>query len=96
MTYLRNDRAQQDWNIARPIRGKNPNLFRRDSLGNVIYKPAYGMNSSIGWEIDHIFPKSKGGSDSRKNLQALQTKANRQKSNTMPRRGKISFRQRRH
>lgn len=76
------------WNKAKPIRGKNPNKYRRDAQGNEIYKAAYGFNGSKSWEVDHIKPKSKGGSDNRSNLQALQTEANRKKSDKMPRRKK--------
>lgn len=72
---------QQAWDNAKPIRGKNPNLYRRDSAGNQIYKPAYGTNGKQGWEVDHRKPRSKGGSDSPRNLQAMQTAANRRKGN---------------
>ena len=72
---------QQAWNNTRRISGKNPNLYRRDSAGNQIYKPAYGKNGAQSWEVDHIKPKSKGGTDSPRNLQALQTRANRSKGN---------------
>ena len=72
---------QQAWEKASPIRGKNPNLYRRDSKGNQIYKPAYGTQGEQGWEVDHRKPRSKGGSDSPRNLQALQTTANRRKGN---------------
>lgn len=61
------------------VRGKNPNLWRRDSQGNEIYKPAYGKRGKHGWEVEHKNPKSKGGTDNPRNLQTLQTKANRQK-----------------
>ena len=70
---------EQAWEDAKPIPGKNPNLFRRDEEGNEIYKPAYGTNGEKGWEVDHRNPQSKGGSDSRRNLRALQTGANRRK-----------------
>ncbi len=72
------------WNAAKPIRGKNPNLFRRDAKGNEIYKPAYGTQGDKGWEVDHKKPRAKGGSDSSRNLQALQTRENRKKSDTYP------------
>ena len=72
------------WAKARPIRGKNPNLHRRDKLGNEIYKPAYGTQGPKSWEVDHSNPKSRGGTDSPRNLQAMQTKANRKKGNKYP------------
>lgn len=72
------------WANAKKIRGKNPNLYRRDRSGNQIYKPAYGTHGEQGWEVDHSRPKSKGGTDSSRNLQALQTKANRSKGKRYP------------
>ena len=72
---------QQAWDNARTIRGKNPNKYRRDSAGNQIYKAAYGKNGKQSWEVDHRKPKSKGGTNSPRNLQAMQTAANRRKGN---------------
>lgn len=95
MAYSTNPRAQHVWEKARSVSGKNPNLYRRDSQGNVIYKSAYGKNSRMGWQVDHVWPKSKGGSDARRNLQALQTRANKRKSNNTPGRTKPTFRKRR-
>ncbi|WP_298851930.1 HNH endonuclease domain-containing protein [uncultured Ruegeria sp.] len=39
----------------------------------------------MGWQVDHIMPRSRGGSDASRNLQALQTGANQRKSNKLPR-----------
>ncbi len=72
------------WNNAHIIRGKNPNLYRKDDFGNKIYKPSYGKQSDMGWEIDHSHPISKGGNDWKKNLQAVQWKENREKSDKYP------------
>ncbi|WP_441459067.1 HNH endonuclease domain-containing protein [Burkholderia thailandensis] len=72
------------WEKGRSIKGKDPDLYRKDAHGNEIYKPSYGKNGEKSWEIDHKVPVAKGGSDSMKNKQPLQTDANRQKSDTHP------------
>lgn len=72
---------EQAWNNAKKIRGKNPNLYRRDSEGNEIYKPAYGKYGEKSWEVHHKNPLSRGGTNSPRNLEAMQTTANRKKGN---------------
>lgn len=81
---LRKSDIEWVWERANPVRGKNPNLYRRDEEGNVIYKPAFGSEGKMGWEVDHRHPVSKGGTDHRRNLRALQTKANRKKGDRYP------------
>ena len=61
------------------MRGKDPDLYRKDKLGNPMYKPSYGKSTQMGWKIDHSKPQSKGGTDHLNNLQPLNTTANRQK-----------------
>ncbi len=64
------------WDQAQTIRAKSPNLWRRDEMGNPVYKPSYGKGGEHGWSIDHRNPVSKGGTDHRRNLRILQTEAN--------------------
>lgn len=73
------------WDKAKPIRGKNPDTWRRDSEGNKIRHGSYGTQGEYGWEIDHKHPESKGGSDSDRNLQPLQWEANREKGDKVNR-----------
>ena len=72
---------EETWEKAKKIRGQNPNLWKRDDLGNKMYKPAHGKGGRFGWSVDHIKPKSKGGGDSLSNLRALNTTANLKKGN---------------
>ena len=76
------------WAKAKPIRGKNPNTHRQDPYGKTMYKNSYGKSSAMGWEIDHIKPTSKGGSNSIRNKQALNTSVNRSKGNSLKKRSR--------
>ena len=73
------DQNDKVWDNAKKVRGKDPDKYRQDPYGNPIYKASYGKPSEMGWEVDHIEPRSKGGSDATRNLQALNTSVNRGK-----------------
>lgn len=84
------DKKDAVWNKARPIRGKDPDKYRQDPYGNEMYYDSYGQDSEKGWEIDHIKPKARGGSDATVNLQALNTRVNRQKGDSLKKRSRHS------
>ena len=72
------------WGKAKPIRGRNPDSWRKDKFGNKIRHGSYGTEGDYGWELDHKNPKSKGGSDKPKNIQPLHWEENRKKSDKYP------------
>lgn len=80
------------WERAQPIRGKDPNKVRKDPYGNQIKRDQYGNDGPQGWEIDHIKPANRGGSDHLRNLQAMQTGKNRQLGDTLKKRSRHSKR----
>ena len=73
-------KVDQVWAKAKQVKGENPNVIRCDDNGNLIHKSSYGTEGEYGWEIDHIKPKSKGGSDDLRNLRPLHWKDNREKA----------------
>ena len=76
------------WDKAKPIRGKDPDKYRQDPYGNQMFKDSYGRDSEMGWHLDHINPKSQGGSDSVRNLQAMNSSKNRSLGDTTRKRSR--------
>jgi hypothetical protein len=73
------------WKKARPISGIDPDDWRRDPCGVPIQRSKYGdISSKYGWQIDHIKPPAKGGTDDLSNLQPLQWGLNRHKGDDYP------------
>ena len=70
------------WEKGHVIRGKDPAKYRKDDLGNIILRESYRNETDMGWDIDHIKPVIKGGSDKMKNLRPLQYSANEAKGDT--------------
>jgi hypothetical protein len=71
------------WKLAKPIPGVDRSMRRQDPYGNTLAYSSYGKSTSMGWDIDHIKPQSRGGSHCIGNLQALQTHINRSKGNSL-------------
>ena len=72
---INKDTAMKLWNETY---GKETKVH--DYEGREIQKAAYGQTGSrYAWDIDHIDPKSQGGTDRRDNLQIVHIKTNREK-----------------
>ena len=80
---LFDDAIEQVWKKAHYISETNESRgFRKDQCGAWIQKRAYGnRDSRWGWEIDHITPVSKGGTDSLGNLRPLHWRNNAHRQN---------------
>lgn len=76
---------RQVWNKGSIIPGYDSTVWRSDVCGKPMMFGAHGdRNSQYGWEVDHIRPASKGGTDDISNLQPLHWQSNMEKADQWP------------
>ncbi|KAJ4973964.1 hypothetical protein NE237_007138 [Protea cynaroides] len=72
---------QQCWEKAEKLKGRDPDRWRRDALGNIVFRKLVGCPGCLCHDYDHIVPYSKGGKSTLENCQVLQASVNRAKGN---------------
>ena len=73
------ERLEQIWDKGHIVRGKDPNRYRKDDHGNMMYKQSYGLYSPMGWNVDHKVAQANGGSNNLRNLRPLNSRDNSSK-----------------
>lgn len=75
---------QTVWTKGQVIPGYDSRVWRKDMCGKIMCYSDHGKTTQYGWEIDHILPVAKGGTDYFSNLQPLHWSNNRTKSDKYP------------
>ena len=72
------------WEKAQKVEGYDESKWRKDFAGAWIQRSQYGLRSEFGWCVDHIMPKSIGGSDDPSNLIPIHWRNNVIRANNYP------------
>lgn len=72
------------WQKGQIVPGYDSRTHRKDACGAWMERAAYGKTTGYGWEIDHIRPVARGGTDDTSNLQPLLWENNRHKADSFP------------
>jgi hypothetical protein len=73
------------WKLGKEVPNLDSKIWRKDKCGKLIKYSDHGdRGSKYGWEIDHIIPIAKNGTDDVKNLQPLHWENNVKKGDTYP------------
>lgn len=72
---------EQCWQKAEVVKGRDPSRWRRDPVGNLVFRKLVGCSGCLCYDYDHILPYSKGGTSTLDNCQVMQATANRAKGN---------------
>ena len=75
---------QEVWVKGKIVDGYDANHHRKDLAGAWMQRDEYGNEVSKGWEIDHVYPESKGGDEQIINLRPMQHENNGSKSDYYP------------
>ena len=77
---------QEVWEKGTVVPGYNKDLYRKDAVGAWICRDDYAdRGKDFGWEMDHVYPKKKGGEDYMENLRPMNWRNNMSKDNDYPR-----------
>lgn len=83
--YLPDNIIDQLWNLVAVKRnGVASSFWGKDLAGAWIRKDQFDKHSQYGWVIDHVKPKTLGGTDELDNLQPLHWRNNMEKGTNYP------------
>eukprot|EP01105_Mastigella_eilhardi_P002059 TRINITY_DN1248_c0_g1_i2.p3 TRINITY_DN1248_c0_g1~~TRINITY_DN1248_c0_g1_i2.p3 ORF type:complete len:160 (+),score=25.38 TRINITY_DN1248_c0_g1_i2:648-1127(+) len=76
--------ADGAWDRAATIPGRDLDHYRQDPYGNAMRYESRGTGSALAWDVDHRHPVADGGTNSSRNLDAVQHEQNLSKSDAYP------------
>lgn len=84
MANFSEEKIQKVWEKGQIVENFDSSKYRKDCCGAWMQRDKYGTEELYGWEIDHVYPVSKGGTDDLINLRPMQWENNRSKADDYP------------
>lgn len=84
MADFSESKIQDVWDKGFTVPTYDSNKYRKDTCGAWMERDKYGKEGVLGWEIDHVYPTSKGGDSELENLRPMNWANNRSKADDFP------------
>lgn len=81
---LDSNKIEEIWSKAAEVSGYDSSRWRKDFAGAWIQREQYGLPTEFGWEIFHLIPASKGGTNDTDNLLPIHRQNNLRRANDYP------------
>lgn len=84
MAIFSEAKINQVWEKGLVVIGYSQDTFRKDTCGAWIQKDKYASEANLGWQVNYVYPASKGGNDDLENLRPMHWKNNLSKADNYP------------
>jgi hypothetical protein len=84
MADFSNKQIQDVWEKGTTVENYDSTKYRKDLAGAWIARNDYGKETQLGWQIDHVYPSSKGGDENLINLRPMHWENNQSKADDYP------------
>jgi len=84
MASFSEKQVQEVWEKGKKVKDYDEDKYRKDACDAWMMREKHGEENLYGWQIDHVYPESKGSDETLVNLRPMQWENNQSKDDNYP------------